>query len=68
LALELLAPIELVQQLRPRGATRSVLAAWLAATFGLPVGVAEAYARELAPADRRSFRSLLLPGAAEVRE
>jgi hypothetical protein len=68
LALELLAPIDLVQQLQPRGATRSVLAAWLAAAFGLPAAVAEAYARELAPADRRLFRGLLLPGAAEAGE
>jgi hypothetical protein len=69
LALELLAPIELVQQLQPGGVARSALAVWLAATFGLPAEAAAAYARQFAPAERHAFRDLLrVPGAAGVHE
>ncbi len=68
LALELLAPIDLVQELRPRGATRSALVTWLATTFGLPAEVADAYALQLAPTERRPFADLRpVPGANEAR-
>ncbi len=64
LALELLAPGEMIAAQRPPNATRAQLRAWLQATFGLPALVADARARELAPPERGPRKGLLrlVPG------
>lgn len=59
LALELLAPAELVARLRPVQVSPSALATWLAATFGLPARVGEAYARHFARGGPRPFAGLV---------
>jgi hypothetical protein len=61
LALELLAPVEVVQALRPASEGWAPLAAWLRPTFGLPAAVAEEYAHQLAPAIGSPFAALLPP-------
>lgn len=61
LAVELLAPVGLVQRLRPARAGIAELAGWLREQFGLPGVVATAYARQLAPPERVPLTDVLSP-------
>ncbi len=59
LAIELLAPVDVVQHVCPAGVPAQQAALRLSETFGLPADVATAHARELAPAKNPRFRHLL---------